>query len=159
MNGGVSSRLLPQPHGIDGSQTRKLQRDDEQFISDVNAAVLMGASRSSHLILAATVLFLVVALLWAANATLDEVTRGEGKVIPSSKVQIVQNLEGGILERILVREGDLVERDQPLLQLDDTRFSSTFRETRLKYLALLAKSARLQAEANNQPLQIPDSVW
>ena len=159
MNGGVSSRLLPQPHGIDGSQTRKLQRDDEQFISDVNAAVLMGASRSSHLILAATVLFLVVALLWAANATLDEVTRGEGKVIPSSKVQIVQNLEGGILEQILVREGELVERDQPLLQLDDTRFSSTFRETRLKYLALLAKSARLQAEANNQPLQIPDSVW
>jgi adhesin transport system membrane fusion protein len=159
MNGGVSSRLLPQPHGIDGSETRKLQRDDEQFISDVNAAVLMGASRSSHLILAATVLFLVVALLWAANATLDEVTRGEGKVIPSSKVQIVQNLEGGILEQILVREGELVERDQPLLQLDDTRFSSTFRETRLKYLALLAKSARLQAEANNQPLQIPDSVW
>ncbi len=159
MNGGVSSRLLPQPHGIDGSQTRKLQRDDEQFISDVNAAVLMGASRSSHLILAATVLFLVVALLWAANATLDEVTRGEGKVIPSSKIQIVQNLEGGILERILVREGELVERDQPLLQLDDTRFSSTFRETRLKYLALLAKSARLQAEANNQPLQIPEIVW
>jgi adhesin transport system membrane fusion protein len=119
----------------------------------------MGASRSSHLILAATVLFLVVALLWAANATLDEVTRGEGKVIPSSKVQIVQNLEGGILERILVREGDLVERDQPLLQLDDTRFSSTFRETRLKYLALLAKSARLRAEANKQPLQIPEIVW
>jgi adhesin transport system membrane fusion protein len=159
MNGRVSSRLPSPPHGIDGSETGKLKRDDVQFISDVNAAVLMGASRSSHLILAATVLFLVVALLWAANATLDEVTRGEGKVIPSSKVQIVQNLEGGILERILVREGDLVERDQPLLQLDDTRFSSTFRETRLKYLALLAKSARLRAEANKQPLQIPEIVW
>jgi adhesin transport system membrane fusion protein len=159
MNGRVSSRLPSPRHGIDGSETGKLKRDDMQFISDVNAAVLMGASRSSHLILAATALFLVVALLWAANATLDEVTRGEGKVIPSSKVQIVQNLEGGILERILVREGDLVERDQPLLQLDDTRFSSTFRETRLKYLALLAKSARLRAEANKQPLQIPEIVW
>ena len=145
-------------NGVKTSESRKLQRSDEQFISDVNAAVLMGASRSSHLILAATALFLVVALLWAANATLDEVTRGEGKVIPSSKVQVVQNLEGGILDRILVSEGDLVERDQPLLQLDDTRFSSTFRETRLKYLALLAKSARLEAEANNQPLQIPDVV-
>jgi multidrug efflux pump subunit AcrA (membrane-fusion protein) len=139
-------------NGVQPSESRKLQRSDEQFISDVNAAVLMGASRSSHLILAATALFLVVALVWAANATLDEVTRGEGKVIPSSKVQVVQNLEGGIIDRILVSEGDLVERDQPLLQLDDTRFSSTFRETRLKYLALLAKSARLEAEANNRTL-------
>ena len=119
----------------------------------------MGASRSSHLILATTAAFLIVALLWAANATLDEVTRGDGKVIPSSKVQVVQNLEGDILDRILVRKGEMVERDQPLLQLDDTRFSSTFRETRLKYLALLAKSARLQAEANNQPLQIQEIVW
>ena len=155
----LSSRLPTTPHGIDASETRKLRRDDEQFISDVNAAVLMGASRSSHLILAATILFLVAALVWAANATLDEVTRGEGKVIPSSKVQVVQNLEGGILDRILVREGELVERGQPLLQLDDTRFSSSFRETRLKYLALQAKSARLQAEANKQPLKIPDIVW
>jgi adhesin transport system membrane fusion protein len=159
MTGRLSSGQAATPHGIDASETRKLRRDDEQFISDVNAAVLMGASRSSHLILAATVLFLVAALVWAANATLDEVTRGEGKVIPSSKVQVVQNLEGGILDRILVREGELVERGQPLLQLDDTRFSSSFRETRLKYLALQAKSARLQAEANKQPLKIPDIVW
>ncbi|MDX1698675.1 MAG: hypothetical protein R3308_10330, partial [Thiohalobacterales bacterium] len=159
MTGRLSDEQPAAPYGLDESETRKLRRDDEQFISDVNAAVLMGASRSSHLILAVTVLFLVAALVWAANATLDEVTRGEGKVIPSSKVQVVQNLEGGILDRILVREGELVERDQPLLRLDDTRFSSSFRETRLKYLALLAKSARLQAEANKQPLQIPDSVW
>lgn len=159
MTGRLSNGQPTAPHDIDESETTKLRRDDEQFISDVNAAILMGASRSSHLILAATVLFLVAALVWAANATLDEVTRGEGKVIPSSKVQVVQNLEGGILDRILVREGELVERGQPLLQLDDTRFSSSFRETRLKYLALQAKSARLQAEANKQPLKIPDSVW
>ena len=159
MNGRQTDSAQTAQNGVQPSESHKLRRSDEQFISDVNAAVLMGASRSSHLILAATALFLVVALVWAANATLDEVTRGEGKVIPSSKVQVVQNLEGGILDRILISEGDLVERDQPLLQLDDTRFSSTFRETRLKYLALLAKSARLEAEANNRSMQIPDVVW
>ena len=146
-------------HGFNRPESGRLRRGDELFISDANAAVLMGASRSSHLILAATVLFLIVALVWAANAALDEVTRGEGKVIPSGKVQVVQNLEGGILDRILVSEGERVEQGQPLMQLDDTRFSSTFRETRLKYLALLAKSARLHAEANNQPLKIPEVVW
>lgn len=152
--------MLPDPvHDIDNADMAKLQPGDEQFISNVNAAVLMGVSRSSHLILAATVLFFIVALVWAANATLDEVTRGQGKVIPSGKIQIVQNLEGGILNSILVKEGERVEKDQPLLQLDDTRFSSTFRESRLKYLALLAKSARLKAEADNQPLQISEVVW
>ena len=71
-------------NGTDAPEPDRLRRGDELFISDANAAVLMGASRSSHLILAATLLFLIVALVWAANASLDEVTRGEGKVIPSA---------------------------------------------------------------------------
>ncbi len=70
----------------------------------------------------------------------------------------MQNLEGGILTELLVKEGDTVERDQPLLRLDDIRFSSTYRETRTKYLALLARSARLKAEANNTALEIPEII-
>ena len=146
-------------HTLDNVEIARLRREDVGFLSDVNAAVLIGASRSSHLILITTVLFFFVALIWAANAAIDEVTRGEGKVIPSDKIQVVQNLEGGILTEILVEEGELVQKDQPLLRLDDTRFSSTYRETRLKYLALLAKSARLKAEAEAKPLQIPEVVW
>ena len=78
-------------HIIDASEAEKLRPGDNQYMSDVNAAVMLGASRSSHIILAATVLFFVVALIWAANANLDEVTRGEGKVIPSNKIQVIQH--------------------------------------------------------------------
>ena len=146
-------------HTVRSAKTGRLHREDMHFMSDVNAAVLHGAGHGIHYILLASVLFLITMLLWAANANIDEVVRGEGKVIPSNKIQVVQNLEGGIVSEILVKEGDSVTRDQPLLRLDDTRFSSTFRESRLKYLALLAKAARLQAEAGDEPLQIPGEVW
>jgi adhesin transport system membrane fusion protein len=135
-----------------------VHEEDIPFMSDTNTAVLMGARRSSHLILWGTVLFLFVALIWAANATLDEVTHGQGKVIPSSKLQIVQNLEGGILTELFVKEGDMVDKDQPLLQLDDTRFSSNYRETRTKYLALTARKARLTAEIEERPYEAPAEV-
>jgi adhesin transport system membrane fusion protein len=159
MTSKLRNRLAARNHTMDDIEIARLRRDDIGFMSDVNAAVLIGASRSSHLILVTTVLFFFVALIWAAYADIDEVTRGEGKVIPSDKIQVIQNLEGGILTEILVEEGELVEKDQPLLRLDDTRFSSTYRETRLKYLALLAKSARLKAEAEDKPLEIPERVW
>jgi len=152
-------RLTPaRNHNINDVEAGKLQTGDEHFMSDVNTAVMLGASPGSHIILAVTVLFIIIALLWAANASIDEVTRGEGKVIPSSKIQVIQNLEGGILSEILVTEGEFVEKDQPLLRLDDTRFSSSFSESRLKYLALLAKAARLKAEAGNRELSMPGSV-
>ncbi len=137
----------------------RLSPEDGHFMTDVNAAIMIGASRSSHLILFATLFFFLVALIWAANATLDEITRGDGKVIPSNKIQVIQNLEGGILSEILVKEGEIVEKGQPLLRLDDTRFSSTYRESRSNHLVLLAKAARLTAEAKNTDLKIPAAVW
>ncbi len=153
-------KLLPaKNHSIDRRDAGKLETGDERFMSDVNAAVMMGARPGSHIILIATALFFLIALLWAAHARIDHVTRGEGKVIPSNKIQVIQNLEGGILSEILVKEGDFVEQDQPLLRLDDTRFSSSYSESRMKYLALLAKGARLEAEANGSKLEIPDVVW
>lgn len=131
---------------------------DAEFMSDVNSATLQGPGRSSHLILWATALFILVALTWAAFAELDEVTVGDGRIIPSSKLQVVQNLEGGILTEILVKEGQTVDRDQPLLRLDDTRFSSTYQENRVKYYDLLAKSARLSAEAQGREYKAPPEV-
>lgn len=142
----------------DLTSTQHQLSEDENFITDVNVANLYGASYYSHLILWLSFAFIAIALAWAHYATLDEVTRGSGKIIPSSHIQIIQNLEGGILSEILVAEGDLVEKGQALMQLDDVRFASSFNETRLKYYELLANTARLTAETTNQPLKIPQEV-
>lgn len=101
---------------------------------------------SSHLILWTTVVFFIAMGVWARYATFDEVTRGAGKVIPSRQVQVVQNLEGGIVSEILVKEGDVVKKDQVLLRIDDTRFASPYRESQMKSTELEAKIARLNAE-------------
>lgn len=93
-------------------------------------------------------LFIVAFFIWAYFAVLDEVIRGGGKVIPSSQVQVVQNLEGGIVEQIAVAEGDLVDAGQVLLTIDDTRFDASLQESRVRLLTLQAKSARLRAEAD-----------
>ena len=154
----LKALLKPRSYTIDEADVAKLEAEDAQFIGDTSAAIFMGANRTSHLILITTAVFFLTALIWAALANIDEVTRGEGKVIPSNKIQVIQNLEGGILTEILVKEGEIVEKDQPLLRLDDTRFSSTYRESRSRYLTLLAKAARLSAEASDKDLEMPELV-
>lgn len=132
--------------------------EDKDYVSDIHAVNLYGVPVYTHLILLLSFAFIAIALTWANFATLDEVTRGSGKIIPSSHIQVIQNLEGGILSKILIQEGDLVEKGQELLQLDDVRFSSSFKETKLKYYELLANNARLTAETSDQPLLIPQEV-
>lgn len=89
-------------------------------------------------------------LAWAHFAILDEVTVGTGKVVPSSQVQVIQNMEGGILAELHVREGDSVKAGQSLLRIDDTRFVSNYREGRARHLAIQAANVRLMAEANGK---------
>ena len=111
-----------------------------------------------HLIIWFSLLFFVVAGVWANYAMLDEVTRGVGKVIPSSHVQVVQNLEGGIVSELLVKAGDVVDSGQILLRIDDTRFASSFRESQVKAQGLQAKIARLSAESQEIAFQIPKEL-
>ncbi len=144
--------------GFEIISNSKINDEDQAFLSDVNAANLYGASIHSHIMLWLTFLFFVIALIWANFATLDEVTRGMGKTIPSSHIQVVQNLEGGILSDILVKEGQLVEKGQVLLQLDAVRFASSYNETKLKYYELLATTARLTAEVNQKEMKMPVEV-
>jgi adhesin transport system membrane fusion protein len=132
--------------------------EDRDYLTDVNAANLYGASFKSHMILWIFLSFSVIALIWANYATLDEVTRGSGKIIPSSHIQVIQNLEGGILAEMLVKEGELVEKGQTLMRLDDVRFSSSFNETKLKHFELLVNTERLTAEVNNQPFQVSPDI-
>ena len=103
--------------------------------------------------------FVVLLLLvWAGFTEIDEVTRGEGKVIPSSQVQIVQAVDAGMIEKLYVREGQTVEQNQVLLRIDPTRFSSEANVVRAELLSLQAKEARLVALINNGPLAMPPEV-
>ncbi len=125
----------------------KPRQDDGELILDARAAILAQSEQGGRLLIWLLLSLFVVSVAWAYNATLEEVVRGQGKVIPSSQVQVVQNLEGGIVKEIAVREGDTVLPGQALIRIDDTRFDSSFQEGRIKLAALRAKSVRLAAEA------------
>lgn len=123
-----------------------LSQKQQNLLDDASAAVLLTTPRGARALLWACFLFFIVAIIWAAWAELDEVTRGEGKVIPSKQLQVIQNLEGGIVKEIFAREGQQVEQGQELLRIDDTRFSSDFRERQQELISLQGDVARLKAE-------------
>lgn len=127
---------------------------DLEFMSSLSEAILQKAPSSSRKILwviAASVFWII---LWASIAEIDELTRGEGKIIPSQQLQVIQNLEGGIVSEILVKEGDHVQKGQVLLRIDDKSFASSYGESRLRYVELKAKSMRLEAEASGQSFEV-----
>ncbi|WP_312058063.1 HlyD family efflux transporter periplasmic adaptor subunit [Acinetobacter courvalinii] len=101
---------------------------------------------------------LLVLLIWAWLFNLEEVSTGTGKVIPSSKEQIIQSLEGGILTKLDVNEGDVVEKGQILAQLDPTRLASNVGESQSLLISAQATAARLRAEVNGTPLTFPEEV-
>ena len=114
--------------------------------------------RASTVLVWATALTLVVSLVWASVFELDEITRGQGKVIPSSREQVIQSLDSGVLSELLVREGSLVEKDQILLEIDSARSGAVFREAQEKFLSLTALNARLRAEAYGTALVFPPEL-
>jgi adhesin transport system membrane fusion protein len=114
--------------------------------------------RASQTLIWATGLTLVLALLWAAFFELDEITRGQGKVIPSSREQVIQSLDSGVLSEMFVREGSVVEKDQILLRIDDARSGAVFREAQEKFVSLTALAARLRAEAYGTALVFPPEL-
>lgn len=115
---------------------------------------------SKHVLLFTIAAFFFVFIVWANFATIDELTRGEGRVVPSFEVQKIQSLEGGIIDEFLVHEGDSVTKDQPLIRMRDIQAASDLGVNRKKYLALEAKVTRLKAIADGQtdPPPFPDEV-
>ena len=101
---------------------------------------------------------LVTILVWAWLFELEEVSTGTGKVVPSSKEQIIQSLDGGILTTLNVKEGQIVEQGQVLAQLDPTRFESNVGETESLLTASKATAARLRAEVSGKPISFPAEV-
>ncbi|AMQ27802.1 TPA: HlyD family type I secretion periplasmic adaptor subunit [Legionella pneumophila] len=110
----------------------------------------------THIILWTSLLFFIVAIIWANYAILDEVTTGQGKVIPSSEVQVIQNLEGGIIQNIFVKEGQIVKKDQILMQIDNTRFMASYAEAEKKIDALEIEVIRLNAQISKTKPVFPE---
>lgn len=129
-----------------------------QPLPEVNKALIEDAPRVIRLTIWAIIAFFVFLVVWAGFSSIDEVTRGDGKAIPSSKLQKIQNLEGGIVSELYVKEGQIVEAGAPLIRLDDTRFVSNAGETEALRLAMQLRVERLSAQVDDRPLNIPDEV-
>ena len=137
------------------------EKNDLDFAREYEAAIHQGPPRHTTIFLIVSLLAFVGFLGWANWAELDEVARGEGRVIPSGKNQVVQSLEGGIVKEIAVREGETVSEGALLLRIDDTGFASNLGELEAKRASLETQIFRLQAEAAGQfdgVLQFPDSI-
>jgi adhesin transport system membrane fusion protein len=132
---------------------------DFSFANDVKAAAELRTPQTSRMILFSTLALMFVALVWAYFASLDEVKRGNGRVVPTRQIQTVQSLEGGIVTNILVAEGSTVKEGQSLMRIDDTNFSSQFGEVRERRGSTAARVTRLEAQATEQPkLTFPEAL-
>lgn len=127
-----------------------IKKNNLGILEDSSPDTLRGPRVFTHIILWSVVFFIIVFLLWAKNAILDEVTTGQGKVIPSSQIQVIQNLEGGIVQKMLVRDGQIVEKGEVLMLIDDTRFSATYKEALKKIADYEIEILRLQAEIDEK---------
>ena len=134
------------------------EREQQGFAADTDYAILQQEPLRARVLLRTVGVAFAIALMWSAVSRIDEVTRGEGKVIPSRQLQVLQSLDGGVVSEILVHEGDVVEPEQILLRIDQTRFASSVRENRVQYTALVAKAARLKALSEGTPFVVPAEV-
>jgi len=128
---------------------KKISKDDLEMADDVYGAMLTQTPTAQRLTIWALCAFLFSFFVWSYFAELDRVTRGEGKVVPSSQVQIIQSLDGGILQELYVTEGMQVTKDQPLARIDDTRFRSDMAQQTQEVDALRADVIRLRAELSS----------
>lgn len=152
-----SVRRMLQP-GLDrtlSSWREDDRRMDAGFGGDADRAMLAQEPLRARMLVNSLGVVFILAVLWAGLSEVDEITKGEGKVIPSRQLQILQSLDGGIVSEILVQEGQVVEPGQVLVNIDTTRFDSSVKENRVQYLALLAKAARLRALAEGVPFVPP----
>ncbi len=150
---------LNKKHLMPSSHTKEvLSNKDLALLNDLHAALQNEKHHKSFMMITILLIFMVIFVIWAWNSNLEEVTRGQGSIIPSSREQIIQTLDAGILKSMKVKEGDIVEKGQVLLTLDDTRTSAILRESEAKVANLEAIRARLKAEAYSTELSFPEGL-
>jgi len=137
---------------------KKLTEKDYEFMHSLSAAVLQTAPSKIKIVLYFWLIAIAMFLTWAYFAQIDEIARGDGDIVPSGENQMIQNLEGGIVEEILVKEGESVEKDQLLLKIDNQKSQSSFSTNTIKADALDAKIMRLTAEANAQDFKVSKAM-
>lgn len=135
-----------------------LSKEDYEYMNSLSSAVLEIRPRKLHFVLIFWLLTVILFVLWASFATIDEIARGSGEVVPSGENQIVQNLEGGIVEEISVKEGDLVTKGQVLLKINNKKSESIFETNYLQTNALESKIVRLKAQANGTKFITPKNL-
>ena len=130
---------------------------DLKFMSSLSAAVIQKSTNTSQILVWILLLLVIAFVSWASLATVDEVTRASGKIIPSHQIQKIQYIEGGTVTEILVKEGDEVKKNQPLIAIDSAGFETKFQENRIRLIELKAKGSRLKAQINGKAISF-DSV-
>ena len=125
--------------------------NDYQFMRSLSAAVLEDTPSRLRSVLLFWIVTVVFIFLWAALAPIDEIVRGDGKVIPGGENQMIQHLEGGIVSAIMVKEGQKVNADDVMLRVDNIKSSSTYESSQYKSAELRAKIVRLRAETTGTP--------
>lgn len=128
--------------------------NDLRYMSSLSEAILAKSPSASKFVLWLVAIAVFWAILWASQAEIDERTRAQGQIVPSNRVQVVQNLEGGIVSEILVKEGDIVRKGAVLIKIENKSFSSSYGESKLKLNELSAKYLRLDAEANGKDFKV-----
>lgn len=131
---------------------------ESDFMRDAESIIIQQEPLRARVLLHSLVIVFGLFVVWAALVSVDEITKGEGKVIPSQQLQVYPSLDGGIVTDILVKEGQVVSEGQVLLQIDTTRFESSVNENRALYLSLTAKAARLRAIGEGKPFVPPEEV-
>ncbi len=134
---------------------KSLSKRDYEFMHSLSAAVLEAAPTRLRIVLYFWLAAIIIFLTWANFAYIDEIARGQGEVIPSGENQMIQNLEGGIVEEILVQEGDPVEKGQILLKIDNQKSVSSYSSNEIKADALQAQILRLKAESTGKDFVVP----
>lgn len=154
----VAQKTVPYVERILGRLPSREEVEVVDFATDADLAMLRQEPLRARVLLRSIGIVFAVFVMWAAVAQLDEVTRGEGKVIPSRQVQILQSIDGGLVSEILVREGEIVQPEQLLIKIDETRFVSSVKENLAQYLGLVARAARLRAISEGKPFVPPAEV-
>lgn len=135
-----------------------ISKEDIAFMSEVDAAIHRKGHTAAYLLTLTVCLMIITFVIWAKLAVLDEVTRGMGQAIPSQQIQVIQNLEGGILEAILVGENQIVGKGDVLVRIDNTIADSQFKDAFAKSMEHEAAIARLNAQTNGTEPVFPKEI-